>query len=590
MSVTLDKIYPPHPTPTRALGFFPGFNEKVYRLCYCVDTLVYQRGVDNIFDCEIYNQHQGKTTCASYSPSGRWIASADEEGHLRVWTPQNKDKTLQIEARPIAGPVCDMSWTEDSERIAVVGQGAKSYGCALNATTGSSLGEVQGHTGPVRTVALRAQRPFRMVTAGDDCKHVYYKGPPFKFDHTKNDHDKFISCARFAPDGSVFVTVGLDGRVCVYDGQSGEIKNTHKMPTGITACCFSPDSKQLLLTQMDGKVLAVNVESGEIAQTWNVGSEVHQQQAGVLWTSKQKMSIGLNGDFNFLLDDGSIKTERGHTSCIVAATPIEGGFASADTCGRVLFWKYGDIPYAVFGEEGSGLPACCGICTLGDGNVAVTREDGALTILNKENASVIKSLTISKKSTGPLVASGNTVFTYSEKNLLIIGDDVKTIPLDYVPTAIAISVDGQEIAVGGADKLVHLYDTTGNEKGKIEGLFKECCAIAYSPDGLKIAASSQNKEIIVWNRDNVSTPFHEGWRYHSLAITKILWMSDNIGLVTVAKDRSIRLWSLEKKRRDIELARAHEQQINDAFWINETTLLTVGHDGAVRTWNIAKIE
>lgn len=590
MSVEFDKIYAPHPTPTRGIGFFLGYNEKVNRVSYCFDNLIVQRGLTNLMDCEIYNQHAAKTTMATYSPNGRYIASADEDGNLRIWTPQNKDKTLSIETRPIAGPIADMSWTEDSERLAVIGKGAKSYGCVINANTGSQLGEVMGHTQAVRSCALRVQRPFRLVTAGDDCQHVFYKGPPFKFDHSANHHEKFISCVRYAPNGSVYATVGLDGKICVYDGPTGEHKATHQMTCGISACAFSPDSTQVLLAMMDGRSVIVNIEDGAIAKEWKIGDAVYQQQTGCLWTKTEKMTVSLNGDFNFLLDDGSIKIDRGHTTQVTATTPIEGGFVSGEACGRVLFWKYNELPHAVYAPEG-GKPPVCGMCTMQDGKVAVSHADGVITIFDPADGSVLKQITVGKKGSGELVTFGNVLATYIEKNFIIIaGDDVKTIPLAFVPTAIAISVDGQEIAVGGADKLIHLFDVEGNEKGTIAGLFKECCAIAYSPDGEKIAASSQNKEIIVWNRDNTAEPVHDGWRFHSLAITKILWLDDNKGLITVSKDRSIRLWSLQKKRKYVEVARAHDQQISDAFWVDKDMILTVGLDGAARTWKVTPIE
>ena len=53
MSVEFDKIYAPHPTPTRGIGFFLGYNEKVNRVSYCFDNLIVQRGLTNLMDCEV---------------------------------------------------------------------------------------------------------------------------------------------------------------------------------------------------------------------------------------------------------------------------------------------------------------------------------------------------------------------------------------------------------------------------------------------------------------------------------------------------------------------------------------------------------
>jgi WD40 repeat protein len=67
-------------------------------------------------------------------------------------------------------------------------------------------------------------------------------------------------------------------------------------------------------------------------------------------------------------------------------------------------------------------------------------------------------------------------------------------------------------------------------------------------------------------------------------------MNDNDSLVTVAKDRSMRLWKMSQKRKYVEFPRAHEQQINDAFWVNGNTLLTVGLDGCSRVWHVESIQ
>jgi WD40 repeat protein len=591
MSVSAVQIYAPHPLPTRGIAFFLGYSEKLNRIAYCWDTFVWQRGVEDIFDAAVYAQHRAKTTVAAYSPTTRYIATADDQGNLRVWAPEHKEQILTLETRPIAGPIYDLGWTEDNERLAYVGNGGKSFGGAINATTGASIGEVMGHTATVRSCGMKIQRPFRLVTAGDDMQHVFYKGPPFKFDHTGSDHTKFISVARFAPDGSVYATAGLDGKIALYEGATGHFVTAHQLPAGITSIAFSPDSKQILTAQMDGKAVIVAVDTGAVAKEWSIGPQVYQQQCGVLWTKRNKISVSLNGDFNYLADDGTFTVDRGHTAAVTYATPIPGGFASGDNGGQVLFWKYGERPYAVYGTEG-GLPNVTGLTALPDGKVAVGRGDGSVLVLANADGALVATYNAGKKATGPLVTvAGGAIATFVEKALVIIAaGNVKTIALPFTPTTIAVSPDGAEIAIGGNDKTVHLYDPEGAVKGAIPGLLSDVAAIGYSPDGTKIAASSENKEIVVWNRSDVANPIIDGWRFHSLAVTKILFLADNVGLVTISKDRSIRLWSTAKRRASIELARAHEQQINDGFWIDDNTLLTVGFEGAIRTWKVQGIK
>lgn len=341
---------------------------------------------------------------------------------------------------------------------------------------------------------------------------------------------------------------------------------------------------------MDGKVVTLNVEDGQKTAEWNMGSEIYQQQMGALWTNNAKLSVSLNGNFNYLQDDGTFRTEYGHTASVNSVSVIPGGFVTGDNVGTVLFWKSGQVPYACFSPEGESAPVC-GIVTLpSNDKVAVSRADGVLTILNVADGSVAATWTLGKKGTGNLVAANDYIATYLEKNLLIVqGSTVQTYPLSFVPTAIAISRDGSEIALGAQDKCIHIYGPDGIEKVKVTGLFKECVAIAYSPDNSKLAASSANKEIMIWNREDYENPIIDGWRFHSLAITKILWI-DEENLVTVSKDRSIRLWSMKKKRVNPEIARAHVQGITDADWLEPGVLITTSVDCSIRTWNIEAIK
>lgn len=51
------------------------------------------------------------------------VVSADVSGKLRIWDTTQKEHLLKYEYQPFAGKIKDIAWTEDSKRIAVVGEG-----------------------------------------------------------------------------------------------------------------------------------------------------------------------------------------------------------------------------------------------------------------------------------------------------------------------------------------------------------------------------------------------------------------------------------------------------------------------------------
>jgi hypothetical protein len=47
--------------------------------------------------------------------------------------------------------------------------------------SGSSVGEISGHSKPVSSCDFKQTRPYRVVTGGEDMLVNYFEGPPFKF-------------------------------------------------------------------------------------------------------------------------------------------------------------------------------------------------------------------------------------------------------------------------------------------------------------------------------------------------------------------------------------------------------------------------
>ncbi|EAX98698.1 WD repeat protein, putative [Trichomonas vaginalis G3] len=592
MSVTPETTYAPHPTPQRGHGFFMSANDNTNTCAYCIDNLVYIVGLENLFDVNVYVGHQGKTTAATYSPNGRWVASADEAGNVKIWEPKCMETGLLLETRPISGPIFDISWTGDNERISVVGQGQNnSFGCVVAAQTGSAQGEVMGHTKVVNTGCLKPTRPFRFVTAGDDFTHVFYKGPPFKFDHSCKDHEKFVLCARFAPDGSVYATTGLDGKVCIYDGKESTKINVFQFPCGVTCISFSPDSKQGLISLTDGRALVINIADGSVAEEYKIGSEIWQQQAGTLWTKKYKISFSLNGDFNYL-ENGQVRVERAHSAAITSACLIPGGFVTADTRGMILFRKFGQSPYASANPEGVEVktPHVIALALSKDGeHLYAARADATITVYKVADGNQEKTLNAKVPIKG-LYNFGDDFLVHNQEGLLLLHDGEFTkIATPFSPTAVAVHPEFKEICIGGPKGATVFIDPKGAVLGEAKGHDSDVVAIAYSADGTKVATAAARKDITVWARDNLKEEIHTGWSLHSLPVTKILFAKDGQHLITVSADRTIRQWSLEKKRRYVVVERAHQQRINDAYWIDETHLLTVGEDAAAKIWAVAFI-
>jgi len=589
MSIKLETFYAPNPQPERAVSFLMSANDAADRFVYPYSTCVYLRGLTDTFDVDTYYVHSAKVTAASYSPGGRWIASGDECGNLRVWTPQNAEKTTQLEIRPISGPILDLTWTEDSAKLSVIGHGANgAYGSVMSSDTGAPMGEVIGHTKPVNTGCLRPVRPFKFVTAGDDNTHVFYKGPPFKFDHSTCDHQKFVLCARYAPNGSVYATVGLDGKVFVYDGVSGEKLRVFSFGSGISSISFSPDSTQALVSLLCGKSLVIKVEDGSVVEEYDFGQDVHNQQCGTLWTKKHKISISLNGTLNYL-ENGKSRSVMGHTCGLSSIAMIPGGFVSADSLGTVLFRKFKEAPYAVWNPF-RGAPGVKAICTINNNaQVLVGCADFSLNVLSVEDGSLIRTIKFDKPINALLPFGDDVIIQTSDSLVLFKNDEFIPIPTSEKVSSAAVSQATNEIVYGTKSGMIFFIDIDGSVRGSAKSHDYEVTTISYSHDGSKVATSSNKFDITVWSRENLNEPIHTGWRFHSLRINKILFSKDGNHLITVSGDRTIRQWSLEKKRKYVEEKIAHFEGVVSAEWVDDSRIITIGDDSSIRQWIVEMI-
>lgn len=135
-------------------------------------------------------------------------------GNVRIWDTINNEHILKTEVKPFSGRINDLAWDFESKRIVAVGEGKDKFGAAFLFDSGSSVGEILGHSKVINACSIRPSRPFRAVTASDDSTVNFYHGAPYKFNHSLNDHSRFVQDVRYSPNGDHFVSAGMDGKVC----------------------------------------------------------------------------------------------------------------------------------------------------------------------------------------------------------------------------------------------------------------------------------------------------------------------------------------------------------------------------------------
>ncbi|PKU45168.1 wd repeat-containing protein hypothetical protein [Limosa lapponica baueri] len=450
-----EKVFASLPQVERGVSKIIGGDPKGNNFLYTNGKCVVIRNVDNPAIADIYTEHAHQVVVAKYAPSGFYIASGDVSGKLRIWDTTQKEHLLKYEYQPFAGKIKDLAWTEDSKRIAVVGEGREKFGAVFLWDSGSSVGEITGHNKVINSVDIKQTRPYRLATGSDDNCAAFFEGPPFKFKFTISDHTRFVNCVRFSPDGNRFATASADGQIFVYDGKTGEkvcaLGGGKAHDGGIYAISWSPDSSQLLSASGDKTAKIWDVGANSIVSTFNMGSNVLDQQLGCLWQKDHLLTISLSGYINYLDKNNPNKPLR--VIKIVLMKDKKKCFAIDDL---------GYEPEAVAIHPGGGTAAVGGA----DGNVRLYSIQGTS----------LKSDEKSLEAKGPV-------------------------------TDLAYSHDGAFLAVCDANKVVTVFSVTDGyaEHNVFYGHHAKIVCIAWSPDNEHFASGGMDMMVYVWTVSDPET-------------------------------------------------------------------------------------
>lgn len=567
---------------------------------------IFVRSIDDPADCKEYTGHTATTTVARFAPNGFKIASGDSTGMLRVWEPENIANT-KGEYGIIAGRLTDIAWDGESQRVIAVGDGREQFGRCITADSGNSVGEIIGHSKAINAVAMKPQRPFRAVTVGDDSNVVFYHGAPYKFNEKTTLHKGFVLGAAYTADGSMFVTVGADKRIQLYDGKTGE--PTKQIGEGehtgsILAVAWSQDGKKLATASADQTVKLWDVDGGSVIQTWKFGEgvSVGDQQVGVVIPHGRSdgliISVNLKGELTYLAEgkDEPVRVVQGHDRSVTALSSGSDGsgstLLSGSFDGRVCQWdlKTG-LATTVDGQSHTNQVAqFAGVSgrtfSAGWDDTLRTVDESAKTFLGEAVKLPAQPKGLSAAGSMLYVATASGVAAYSNGKL------VKETSLSYTPGAIAAS--SSYVAVGADNNAVKIYqaDASGSLK-EIKALTNPTgtiTALAFSKDGSHLAAGNSIGKIYVYSTDSWEL-VADRWSAHTARVTCIAWDDSGAYAISGSLDTNIFVWCLEKKNQGkrIKAANAHKDGVNGVCWVDGGKVASAGGDATVKVWTVQNL-
>ncbi|KAI1320904.1 WD40 repeat-like protein, partial [Mortierella claussenii] len=498
----------------------------------------------------------------------------------------------------IGGRVNDLAWDGESKRIIAVGDGKEKFAHAFLADSGSSCGEIMGHSKVVNTVAIRQSRPFRAVTGGDDNALVFSNGVPFVFNKTIHDHTRFVHEVKFSTNGEMFASVGADGKIFLYDAKTGDkLKELsaaeHGHTGGIFALSWSADSQRLLTSSADQTCKIWDIETSNVVNTFDLSvqnSAVLGQQVGNIWKGDHLVSLSLSGDLNYL-DPSTSQTSRiikGHQKAITAFT-VSGDkktLLTGSYDGRVVSWNAGSGEATPLVEASHGNQVMQMVSN-GAQLISVGMDDTIRLSSQGSDVSVI-SMNMLPKSVS--TSDDQTIVVATENEIQIIQGDkkVNSLPVGYNATAIAINPQGTVVAIGSQESQVYIMRLEGSKLTAVHTLSQNrgaISALSFHPEGTLLAAGDSAGKIYVYDVGSGETAIQQ-WVFHTARVMSIGWSPSGQYAVSGSLDTNVYVWSREKPSKRIAILNAHGLSVSGAAFVDEGRIVTTGADACVKTWTL----
>lgn len=357
-----------------------------------------------------------------------------------------------------------------------------------------------------------------------------------------------------------------------------------------------------MTSSADQTVRIWDSEAGKAIQTWKMGEEgavsVPDQQMGVVWPTGRSdglvVSVDLEGNLNYLIDGTPKPTRvvRGHQKNVTAAGISGSTFFTGSYEGRVCAWDTSTgLAEKVEGDAHSNYVA----------GFTASKEKGEAEVFSVGWDDTLRSISVPTKiftgtfsalkfqpkgiatSSGlVLVASSDSISVYSD------GSKAGTFPVKYTPTSIAAS--GSWVAVGGDDKLVHIYSLSGpslKETGiELRRATSPVSALSFSLSGDKLAVGASNGKVYAFEASGDWKIITDRWSAHTARITCLAWDESGEFAASGSLDTNVMVWSVKEPGKRIKALNAHKDGVTGVAWDKTGKVLSTGGDAAVKVWKV----
>ncbi len=480
----------------------------------------------------------GLVYSVSFSSDSQTIASAGEDGIIRLW---NRDgKLLQF-------------W--------------KAHDMTINSVKFSPDNQT--------IVSASSDRTVKLWSRDGNLLEIF------------RGHSDSVSNASFSPDGKIIASTGEDQTIRIWNIEKRLLKIIQTHSNRVRSLSFSPDG-QTIVSASDDKTVKLWSIDGTLVKTFRGHND---SVLDVNFSPDGKMIASASRDQSvklWSLDGRELKTLLGHSHFVlsVAFSPDSQMLVSSSVDNTVKLWNLDGTEQKTFRGHTSRVSS---VSFSPNGQTIVSAsDDGTIRLWNKDSTSLkilqdhrdrVWSVTFSPD--GQIIASASndeTVKLWSKEGILL-----KTLRghTDRV-RSVTFSPDGQIIASASNDKTVKLWSREGILLKTFSRHNSGVLDVSFSPDRKMIASSDNNGAVKLWSLDGREIYTFKG---SSFGTFNVSFSPDGKIIASGSGDNTVKLWSLEG--RELHTFKDNKFGALDvSFSPDGKTLASAGGDNIVILWNL----